>query len=456
MKYRTVTIILLSLTTFSLPIKGQQPDSTSKNIKTSWTFGALPVIAYDSDLGLEYGGLVNFYYYGDGTTYPTYRQSIYAEVSRYTKGSGINRLFYDSKYLIPGIRVTADMSYLTDKAADFYGFNGYETTYNKSWIDDAGGNADYKTRVFYKYDRKIERFSADFQGKLSGNKWRWAAGFSLYNFKTGLVNIDELNKGKSDADKLPNVPGLYEKYVDWGILKTNEKDGGFNTYIRLGAVLDTRDNEANPNTGVWSEAIISIAPPLLGNEHYEHLNLSLVHRQYLPIIMGKLTFAYRLATQLKLGGSIPFYLKPNIATLYLRRATSEGLGGSQTLRGILRNRVVGDGIAYGNFEFRWKFLSTVIKKQNLYLAFSAFTDMGQVVQKVKFDKNKAIAIAQSEDPTFRSSDYFPDRNEQLHISIGGGLHVALNENFILAIDYGKAASSKDGDQGLYIALNFLF
>ncbi|HUX53958.1 MAG TPA: BamA/TamA family outer membrane protein [Williamwhitmania sp.] len=449
-------LMLIALLAISWNAEAQVADSTVGRIKTGWTFGALPVIAYDSDLGLEYGGLVNFYYYGDGTTYPVYRQSIYAEVSRYTKGSGINRLFYDSKYLIPGVRVTADMSYLTDKAADFYGFNGYEAAYNQAWTDDAAGNLDYKTRVFYKYDRKIERFSSDFQGKLSGKRWLWAAGISLYNFKTGPVNVDELNKGKSEANKLPNVTGLYDKYVDWGIIGPNEKNGGFNSYIRLGTVFDSRDNEANPNTGMWSEAILSIAPPLLGNDHYEHLNISLVHRQYIPIIKGRLTFAYRLAAQLKLAGSIPFYLKPNLATLYLRRATSEGLGGSQTLRGILRNRVVGDGVAYGNFELRWKFINTVVWKQNLYLALSAFTDMGRVVQKVKFDKDKAIAIAQAEDPTFKPGDYFPDVSERLHASYGGGLHIALNENFILAIDYGKAVSKKDGDQGLYIALNFLF
>ncbi len=445
--------ILLAL---SWKVEAQVADTSIGRVKTGWTFGALPVVAYDSDLGLEYGGLVNFYYYGDGTTYPVYRHSIYAEVSRYTKGSGINRLFYDSRYLIPGIRVTADLSYLTDKAADFYGFNGYESAYNESWTNDAIGNQDYKTRVFYKYDRKIMRFSSDFQGKLSGKRWLWAAGIALYNFETGPVNIDELNKGKSSADKLPDVPGLYNKYVDWGIISSNEKKGGFNTYLKLGAVFDTRDNEANPNRGMWSEAILSIAPPLIGNQHYEHVNISLVHRQYLPLVKGRLTFAYRLAAQLKLAGSIPFYLKPNLATLYLRRATSEGLGGSQTLRGILRNRVVGDGVAYGNFELRWKLLKTIVWKQNLYLALSAFTDMGQVVQKVKFNKEKAILTAEAQDPTFDTANYFPNDSEHLHTSYGGGLHIALNENFIVAIDYGRAISSKDGDQGLYIALNFLF
>jgi hypothetical protein len=63
--------------------------------------------------------MVNFYFYGDGSTYPEYRHSIYTEISRFTKGSGINRFFYDSKYLIPGIRLTADVSYLTETSFTF-------------------------------------------------------------------------------------------------------------------------------------------------------------------------------------------------------------------------------------------------------------------------------------------------------------------------------------------------
>jgi len=61
-------------------------------------------------------------------------------------------------------------------------------------------------------------------------------------------------------------------------------------------------------------------------------------------------------------------------------AYSEGLGGAKTLRGILRNRIVGDGIVYGNFEFRWKVFSTVWFNQNFYFALSTFFDTGRVIK----------------------------------------------------------------------------
>ena len=447
---RRITIIVI----FSAIVAIANATEDSTRVKKGWTFGALPAITFDSDLGLQYGAVVNLYHYGNGATYPVYKHSIYAEVSRYTKGSGINRIFYDSKYLIPGIRVTSDVSYLTDQASDFYGWNGNETQYKSDWVDDK--DPQYVSRVFYKYDRKLARFSTDFQGKLYGDKLYWALGVAVYNFEIGSVDINRLNRGKSGSNKLPDLPGLYDKYVSWGLINSTEKNGGFHTYIKAGIVYDTRDFEANPSSGIWAEAIMNVAPPLIGEKNYEHANLSIVYRHYLPVLPQKLTFAYRLATQINVGGEIPFYLRPNLTTLYLRRATSEGLGGSQTLRGIMRSRVVGDGIAYGNFEFRWKFLQTVIKRQNVYLSLNLFSDMGQVIQPVKVNKAEVETNAYALDPTFRLSDYYTGSNEKLHTTYGAGLRIAINENFIIAADYGRATSRNDGTSGLYIALNFLF
>jgi len=103
----------------------QVDTSLSKEIiKKNWNIGGIPVIAYNSDLGLQYGVIINPFYYGDGSTYPNYVHKLYFEVSRYTKGSGIYRFYYNSKYLIPTINTFFDISYLTDDAYDFYGFNG--------------------------------------------------------------------------------------------------------------------------------------------------------------------------------------------------------------------------------------------------------------------------------------------------------------------------------------------
>jgi hemolysin activation/secretion protein len=144
-------------------------------------------------------------------------------------------------------------------------------------------------------------------------------------------------------------------------------------------------------------------------------------------------------------------MEPHIVPTVLTSATNQGLGGSRTLRGILRNRVVGDGIAFGNFEVRWIFLRTVVFNQNLYLATNLFFDTGMVVDKIDWNLSQAMA-----DSTIVFSDYFSGRKEKLHSSAGIGLKVALNENFIVSCDYGRAFDKNDGVSGLYIALNFLY
>lgn len=163
-------------------------------VKTGWNFGALPTITFDTDLGFQYGALVNLYNYGDGSRYPNYNHSLYFEVSRFTKGSGINRFYYDSDRLIEGLQTSVDLSYLSDQAYDFYGFNGYDAQVNAGWFDNE--SPDYITRMFYKYDRKLFRFKVDLQGKLSGDHLRWIGGFNLLNFKIGSVDLEKLNKGK--------------------------------------------------------------------------------------------------------------------------------------------------------------------------------------------------------------------------------------------------------------------
>ena len=53
-------------------------------------------------------------------------------------------------------------------------------------------------------------------------------------------------------------------------------------------------------------------------------------------------------------------------------------------------------------------------------------------------------------------DYFSSEGEKMHYSYGGGFRVVMNQNFIIAVDHGRAVDKKDGTAGTYIGLNFLF
>jgi hypothetical protein len=416
--------------------------------KTGWNFGALPTVTFDTDLGFQYGALVNFYHYGDGTRYPNYNHSLYFEVSRFTKGSGINRFYYDSDRLIPGLQTSLDISYLSDQAYDFYGFNGFDAVVHPSWIDDSQPDDIYKTRMFYKYDRKMFRFKVDLQGKFSGEKLRWAAGVNLLNFNIGSVDLEKLNKGKEGDDLLPDVDGLYEKYQDWGIISAEEADGGFVPELKAGLVYDTRDNRPNPMKGIWTEAVLVGAPEFLGAET-GFAKLSFTHRQYFTLIPNDLSLAYRLAYQTTIAGHVPFYYQTQIIVSELKSYAIEGLGGAKSLRGIRRNRIVGDGFFYGNVEARWKFARFQFINNNFYLGLNGFMDFGQVTKKIEYNTDFLSAAGDAH-------QNFENDAEKMHFSYGAGLRIVMNQNFVIAVDYGLAADERDGDSGLYIGLNYLF
>lgn len=447
MKKSFLTFLLL-ISPFIVNLRAQPADSLnhgkSEKIKKGWTFGAVPALAFDSDIGFKYGAVVNLFNYGDGKSYPEYHHSLYFEYSVTTKGSGIKQFIYDSKYLIPNIRVTAEASHLTEKALDFYGFNGYEAYYNHSFEDDSPSNPNYISRQFYRQERKLLRLRTDFQGHLLGDNLYWLAGVTYYNIKTDTIDVNRLNKGKSNADKLPYVGGgLYGDYERWGIIPANQQKGGSSTLFKVGISFDSRDIEANPMHGVWSEINFFWDPGFSGSGYAK---IAITHRQYFTIFPKRLSFAYRLGYQAKLWGKMPYYMLPLIFNGGYS-VDRDGLGGAKTVRGILRNRVVGEDYLFGNFEFRWKFVRTVIWNQNVYLALNAFTDFGMVTGKYNFNRSGIPA---------NELFMFPNDKEKPHISYGGGFHIALNENFVVAINYGIAADKRDGNHGLYIGLNWLY
>ncbi len=443
-------------------------DQTDK-IKKGWSFGALPTITYNSDLGFQYGGLIDLYNYGDGDIFPKYYERYFLEISRFTKGSGKNNFSFESNRLIKGRTIFIDIMYQPDEQFDFLGANGYESVYNKSWEDEGG--LDYKSKMFYKNQTKKLKIKADIITPISKG-WSWLAGFEFYNYSVNTLDVDKYNDGKDKEDQIPStdeMPGLWDRYKKWGIIDPKDVDGGSFLGAKLGVIYDTRDNWSNASKGVWSEAILIWVPEFIGSANAGYLKLNLTHRQYFTIIKEKLTFAYRLGYSGNIIGNEPYFALPIMYSAMLKNAATEGLGGQRTLRGIRRNRVVGDGEAYGNAEFRYKFWNFKMFKQHWYMATNAFLDAGRVVQllplKEKVNKveteyapltdvdywgNYAISGGDTID------DYFNFGAEKLHISYGLGLRVAMNENFVVGLDYGKTTNSQDGDSGMYIGLNYAF
>jgi hypothetical protein len=138
------------------------------------------------------------------------------------------------------------------------------------------------------------------------------------------------------------------------------------------------------------------------------------------------------------------------------------LGGSKTLRGILLNRVVGDDFFMGNIELRWKPIYFKLFKQECYIGLNGFYDFGRVTKDIKLpsDLTTTFSTLYGENSTLENkenfSDYFKPGTEKLHQSAGISVMLVYNQNFVVAIDCGKAFNVQDGNIGFSIGLNYLF
>lgn len=472
---RPLLLIICSLwfAAFSVQAQSDESGKTPKKqkvkekkekseIRTGWTFGILPSVAFDADKGFQYGVMSNIYDFGDGSKYPDYKQSMRVEAAYTTKRSGIFRFSYDSKYIIPDHRIMLDASYLPDALCDFYGYNGYQTVFNGGWASQK--SEDYISRAFYKSQRDLIRVTGDITGKIGGN-WNWAAGLGFLGYKVGYVNIDMINKGKKEENMLPYVDGMYEKYLKWGIISPNEADGSWQPYIRGGFTFDSRDREQNTHKGMNAEFLWTYNAAFAKDKEFNNLMFNASFRHFVPVYGDWVTFAYRVAAQLTVAGKSPFYLNNYYNNLFIYRAMYEGLGGASTLRGTMRNRVTAPGYAFANAEFRITVCKFDIKKEHFFIGLNPFFDAGMVLQPYRFNENEIRAQVAKNDPDFNLdelSDYILFGKEaqvfRPHMSAGIGLRLMMNDNFVLAVDWAAPFDKRDNNSlaNFYVKMGYMF
>lgn len=418
-------------------------DSTlapKKAVRQGWSLAPLPCIAYDQDMGLQLGALANLYYFGSGDIYPEYYHSFFAQAAYYTKGIGQFRLMYDSKHLIKDHRLTIDLTYLPESQSDFFGFNGSESQFHNEWTVKDGDQ--YVIWDYYKMRRNLFRFAADLQGNISGNLY-WNAGVGLLDYR-----ID-----RRDSDSLT----LYDKYVQWGLIRDNEKKGGAHPYIHGGLTFDTRDRLQNPTQGIHTDLFVTYYAAFGNMKDYNHLKLNFNFRNYIPLWRDRITFAYLLGTQLTLAGQTPYYLNTHLNQLYLQRVIYEGLGGGNSVRGMMRNRILADGFVYANVELRLKVVSFRIGKELFYIGLNPFVDYGQIAQRHIVEEANLTGLGAEKNFDFaEENDIAPWQKP--HFTGGCGLKVVMNDNFALSLDWARPFDKQDNAKpnSFYLKIGYMF
>lgn len=445
--------------------KQVQYNEKGEIIKTGLNFGPCPAVAFDADKGFQLGALLNIYDFGNGSTYPTPRQQWYFEASFFTKGSQLYIFNYDNRFSIPGVKVNAAMVISNDKAMDFYGYNGYRSFYDYEKMEAGLKGDSYLYSPYYKVDRFSALLKCDFSGNIWNNKLFWLAGYNLRFFNQKPINRTKINKGKKEEEMFPDEePTLYEQYMDWGIIHPDEVGKSVSSAIRLGFELDTRDKEGAPTKGIWATALTTLAPEFLGST-FPYYKYTATFRHYVPIVKNDiLTFAYRLHYDGTFGKQAPHYILPFSNCMGIRY-DKDGMGSYDTVRGILRDRVVGLDMASYNVELRWRFVNFKLWKQNIALGLSAFSDGAMVTREFDTSFMKTVADFENEAQYLTAKNSYDcymskgHAKEVPHISVGVGFRFIMNENFILCAEYGLPVGNlhkQDGAGAFYINTGYLF
>lgn len=387
-------------------------------VKTGWNFGLMPALNYNVDLGFQVGGLGQVYYYGDGSIYPNYFHKIEAHAYYFTKGACQFILKYDSKHLIEGMRVTADVQYMDTPLNGFYGFNGAVSPYDAAMDQKKSDDGSTGIAFFANHQNQFQA-NLDLQGNLRPNL-TWIGGLR-YSYQCYQDISVKPYKGEET---------LFHQYVESGLIPAEDL-WGHRAELKAGLVYDSRDFEPNPAKGIYGTVTLT-GGLSRSSASKASLVLSADFRQYLSLIPSRLTMAYQLSAQTLVAGSLPFYALPAFG-----------------MRGSFGRRVVGNGVAWGSMDLRLNLARFTAFNQNVELGLVGFAEVGGVIRPYKLAEQMQQLLPTIYNPEIAT-------REQLHGSAGGGFFFSLNRNFIVSMQLGKPFRTQDGPMGIYINLGFSF
>lgn len=406
-----------------------QENAVQEKTPEGWQFIPLPVISYNSDLGLHLGANLDIYDYGrKPSLFPDYLHKFRLETSYFFGGRSMIHASYDSEHLIPGVRIAAVISWQKDPLYNFYGFGGDVVTYDRSQ-DLRNGVA------YYSHGRDMARIVTVFQGKIVRN-FNWVAGLSVSYYDT----YETISK-KYDGEN-----SLYHFYRQTGVIGDDEIKGWI-AEIKAGANYDTRDFEPAPTKGICADVYLNASPDIF-RTGYAFAKLCAHFRHYITPGPDWFTLAYHLAYQGTVAGKAPFFIQQNIYSLVQKQSFTDGLGGQNTIRGVAGGRLVGDGYAWANFEARFRLFKFKIAGMDFFVATNPFYDIGAIVQPYKLEE---ISKATGE-----SLSKLKELSGRLHQSAGLGFKLGMDKNYILSLEIAKAFNRNDGPLGIATSINYIF
>lgn len=354
----------------------------------------LPALGFDSQLGVIFGANVGLYWRAPHLQ--PFEYAIAALAIFTTGGAHDHSLRFTAvDFLGSGLRPSVLVGYVRELYRNFYGIGN---SVSVTMPGDPGWNPTFHS---YTFDSLYGALDVE----------RPFATHFVIGARYQLRSLDtKLYEGSLLAAMRPNEARL---------LRNGE--------LHLDLGYDSRDVEASPTRGLFLQAGVRFSHAALASES-SYVGAQLQLRGYWSLFgLGpRLVVAARLLFDV-LAGDVPVALLPTFTgrTHYL-----DGVGGANSVRGLLRFKYVGKMKALGNLELRSRLLRFLPFGREFDIWAVGFVDVGRAWAEVA--------------PEGGPFDFHP--------AFGGGLRFTFVTDFVLRVDYG----SGEGNHAFAVVIENLF
>ena len=375
------------------------PASVAQQTQAGLGWSALPALNYDSDQGFGYGVTGGLYQYGDGTRGP-YLWAFEPIVFFTTRGRKSVTVFYDApRQFGERVRLTVRVYVDRDCCQPYFGLGN--TTGYEAGLDQRDSLPSY-----YVYRRNRATAVVDLQ-------WTIRPGVRLL---TGVAA-----HRNTTAARDPGTQFAVDE--NNGTIPVGE-DASTSLGPKIGVVYDTRAWERDPRRGLWLEGIAWQGFVVPAGDDFPRFTGTF--RGYLSPTPS-VTFAARVLGE-HIQGAMPIAMLADVGSSF---QDFTGLGGAESVRGVLWQRFLGRSRALGNLEVRLRGPGFRFLGAPWQLGMVGFVDAGRVWD----DRGSG------------------DGTAGLHWGKGGGVRVAWGRSFIIAADFGHG---REAGLQTYLKLGHMF
>ena len=405
--------------------EGEAPAEQTEEVKLEswqkkgWGWGGIPAVNYNSDEGFGFGVIGSVYKYNDQAQ--PYKTRIGGLVFFTTSGVQYHYLDVDALDLAGGkLRLTTRVLYDYRFTSNYCGVGG-DVECNDEGL--ARQQMDF-------YDVDYDDLSDEEYDELLA-RWYQAAFRMPYALAFARYELTEMpHKVEAIASYRLSYFAPFSKFDD--TLYQHEQDldaeTGLSSVIQAGLMVDNRDNEPAPKEGYWVEGTVRGAHRYIGSQ-FDWFGFNTTLRGYLPILReGRLTLAERFAFDGIVGES-------NYKELDWMGGFQmyTAAGGARSLRGIRSERYRGKVKILNQTELRWKTYTITPGEMTIDLYLQGFVDAAHV-----------------------AAEWEDLGGSPVHLGEGGGLRIAINQNFVLRGDFATSFDEGWKLSGIYLDVDNLW